>query len=280
MAHDLPEGHTRITLGLGYEGSLYRGWQTQPCGQTIQDTLQHALHRFVGRPCMAVCAGRTDTGVHALQQVVHIDTPVQRSQQSWVRGLNSALPDTIRVQWAHPVSEGFHARFSARSRTYLYVVRNHPIASPFMAKRVGWVYRPLQLAPMQAAARSLVGHHDFSSFRSSQCQATHPNRTLHQLDIIEQAPYFLFVFHANAFLHHMVRNIMGALISIGQGRHSPEWISDLLEQRDRRLAAPTFAASGLYLADVNYPADHGLPRQPWSERLHALTGISIDAPRI
>lgn len=240
----------------------------------MQDTLQQALKAFTNEPCVAVAAGRTDTGVHALQQVVHLDTRAQRSQQSWIRGLNAWLPDTVSVQWARTVAPDFHARFSAQARTYVYVLRHHPVASPFTTRYTGWVYRPLCLASMRAAAHYLLGRHDFSCFRSSQCQAAHPVRTLHQLEITEKAPYFLFLFRADAFLHHMVRNLMGALVQVGRGKQPPEWVRQLVQQRDRRLSAPTFSANGLYLADVSYDSAWGLPAMPWPQRLYQLTGMA------
>lgn len=251
----------RMALGLAYDGSAWQGWQTQPNGRTVQDTLEAALRRFAAAPAVpTICAGRTDTGVHALAQVVHIDTAALRRTESWVRGLNALLPDTVAVQWAQPVSDEFHARFSAMSRTYVYAVRNSRVRTPLLDRRVGWVYHPLELAPMRMAAAMLVGEHDFSCFRSSQCQAASPVRTVQMLDIRQHGEYFIFTFTANAFLHHMVRNLMGALLYIGQGRQEPGWIEALLAQRDRRLAAPTFAPDGLYLADVEYPAEFGLPR--------------------
>lgn len=265
----------RVALGISYDGSPYRGWQTQRGGNTVQDVFQQALQAFLGHEAVAVCAGRTDTGVHALQQVLHVDTVVERRIQSWVRGLNSWLPDTIQVQWAQVVEQGFHARFSAQARTYVYLLRNHRVASPFVMNQAGWVYHPLNLSVMQQAANYLLGEHDFSCFRSSQCQAARPIRTLIQLDIIHQEPYFLFIFRANAFLHHMVRNIMGTLITIGQGKQRADWVPHLLEQRDRRLSAPTFSPKGLYLADVAYPEEYALPTSSWPERLYSLTGISI-----
>src|SRR5690606_38771322 len=201
-----------------------------------------------------VCAGRTDTGVHALQQVVHVDTSAQRQPESWVRGLNALLPSSVAVQWAQPVDEDFHARFSALSRTYVYIVRHARVRSPMTHGRMGWVYRPLRLEPMQQAAARLVGEHDFSAFRSSQCQAASPVRTLHALEVRQRGECFVFVFRANAFLHHMVRNLMGALLYVGQGKHGPDWVDTLLQRRDRRLSAPTFSPAGLYLAGVEYPA--------------------------
>jgi tRNA pseudouridine38-40 synthase len=249
----------RVALGIAYDGSTWQGWQTQPDGRTVQDRLESALGQFVAQHVGTICAGRTDTGVHAVGQVVHVDVAVQRREQSWVRGLNALLPDSIAVQWARPVSDDFHARFSALSRTYVYIVRNAPVRSPLADRRVGWVYHKLDLDPMRQAAARLVGEHDFSSFRSSQCQAVSPVRTLHALDVSRRAEFFIFTFRANAFLHHMVRNLMGALLYIGQGRQDPEWVDTLLAKRDRRLSAPTFAADGLYLAAVEYPVAFGLP---------------------
>lgn len=250
----------RMALGIAYDGVSWQGWQTQPEGRTVQDKLEAALSSFLAEPAATICAGRTDTGVHALAQVVHLDTLVQRRMESWVRGLNALLPDSIAVQWAKTVPDAFHARFSAVSRTYVYVVRNTRVRSPIMHGRAGWVYHALDLGRMRDAARRLVGEHDFSCFRSSQCQAASPIRTLQALDIEQRGDFYLFTFQANAFLHHMVRNLMGAILYIGQGRREAAWIEDLLAQRDRRLAAPTFAPDGLYLTHVQYPAEFELPR--------------------
>lgn len=266
----------RTALGLAYDGAPWQGWQTQPSRLTVQDTLESALGRFLAHPAPTICAGRTDTGVHALEQVVHIDTPVQRSAESWVRGLNALLPSSVAVQWALPVSDDFHARFSAVSRTYVYIVRQARVRSPLVHARVGWVFRPLTLEPMQQAAARLIGEHDFSAFRSSQCQAASPVRTLHSLEIVRRGDCFMFVFKANAFLHHMVRNLMGVLLYVGQGRQEAVWVDDLLRQRDRKLSAPTFSPSGLYLAGVAYPDEFGLPRMALDERLaaHMLPGLA------
>lgn len=216
---------SRIALGLAYDGSAWQGWQTQPHGVTVQDQVEAALASFAGGggPVATVCAGRTDTGVHAAMQVIHLDTDLQRRDESWVRGVNAFLPPSIVVQWARPVSEAFHARFSARSRM----------------------------------AGTLLGEHDFSSFRSSQCQARHPVRTLHRLDIDERGAFLVFTLRANAFLHHMVRNLIGALLQVGQGRESVAWMDALLRARDRRLGAPTFMPDGLYLSAIEYPAEFG-----------------------
>jgi len=250
----------RMALGVAYDGGPWLGWQTQPHGRTLQDCLQAALAQFLAHPADTICAGRTDTGVHALGQVVHVDTPARRPAESWVRGLNSLLPSSVAVQWAQPVQDDFHARFSALSRTYVYMLRNARVRSPATAGRVGWTFRPLDMALLREAAGRLVGEHDFSSFRSSQCQAASPVRTLHALDIRQRDDFFFFTFTANAFLHHMVRNLMGALLYVGEGRRPPEWMDFLLRQKDRRCSAPTFSAEGLYLVQVAYPARFGLPQ--------------------
>ncbi len=243
----------RLALGLSYDGRPFNGWQTQPHGNTVQDQLEGALQRFVGAPVATVCAGRTDTGVHAALQVVHFDSPVARPLSAWVRGLNAHLPGSIAVRWASPVADDFHARFSATGRHYVYRLLVDSVRSPLWQGRAGWCFRPLDTLAMREAAGALVGTHDFSSFRSSQCQAATPIRTLHRLDLTEHGRFVDLTLHANAFLHHMVRNIVGALVYVGMGRHPPQWLAELLHARDRRLGAPTFAPDGLYLAGVDYP---------------------------
>ena len=247
---------TRITLGIAYDGRPWQGWQTQPHRQTVQDALECALKTFVGAVTPIVCAGRTDTGVHALNQVVHLDTSVSRSLESWVRGTNAHLPDTISVQWAQHVSDEFHARFSATSRTYSYVILNTRVRHPLWQGRAGWVFQPLDVDVMQQAAVSLLGEHDFSSFRSSQCQAKTPVRTIHEMSISQNGPCIVVRLQANAFLHHMVRNIIGALIQVGQGRESVNYVAHLLALKDRTRGAPTFAPDGLYLTGVTYPGQN------------------------
>lgn len=263
----------RIALGLAYDGAPWLGWQTQPGGRTVQDRLEAALASFLAGPASTICAGRTDTGVHALEQVVHLDTRVERRMESWVRGLNALLPPSIRVQWACQVDEDFHARFSARSRSYIYLLRSHRVASPILHGKVGWTHKALDLNLMRQAADFLLGEHDFSAFRSSECQAANPVRSLDRLDIRQEGDFFIFNFRANAFLHHMVRNLMGALVDIGKGGHEPDWVSDLLLEQDRRRAPATFSAAGLYLARAVYPDSHALPSQPESEALLSHLGI-------
>lgn len=263
----------RIALGLCYDGSGWHGWQTQPGGVTLQDTLEGALAQFLAAPTATFCAGRTDAGVHALQQVVHLDTEAVRRDQSWVRGVNAHLPHGLKVQWARPVPEDFHARFSARARTYLYVLRCAPVPSPLLQGRVGWVHDVLDVAVMRQAADLLQGEHDFSAFRSAECQAASPVRTLDTLQIDCRGPYLIFTFRANAFLHHMVRNLMGTLVMIGRGRRPPQWAGALLAGCDRRLSAPTFMPDGLYLAHVAYPGASELPLLPAEEALRDYAGL-------
>lgn len=265
----------RIALGLSYDGTAFQGWQTQPGGRTVQDTLEAALTSFLAHPVQTICAGRTDTGVHALNQVVHLDTDADRSAESWVRGVNALLPSSVAVQWARPVSDDFHARFSAQTRDYIYILRNDRVRAPLLHAHVAWVYRPLNHHLMQDAAQRMVGEHDFSSFRSSECQAASPVRSIQYIQISQRAPFLFFRFRANAFLHHMIRNIMGTLVYVGLGRQAPEWVDDLLQKRDRRLAAPTFAPDGLYLADVDYPVAFGLPDHDVPRSLHALSGLCL-----
>jgi tRNA pseudouridine38-40 synthase len=248
----------RLALGLAYDGASWQGWQTQPHQRTVQDQLEAALGQFLAAPAATVCAGRTDAGVHAAMQVIHLDTDAQRRPESWVRGLNALLPASVAVRWAQPVPEAFHARFSALSRTYTYLLWNDRVRPALWAGRAGWCFHPLDVAAMRDAAAQLLGEHDFSSFRSSQCQARHPIRTLTQLDIETRGPFLVFTLRANAFLHHMVRNIMGALLQVGQGRQTPQWMGQLLRDRDRTRGAPTFMPDGLYLSAIEYAPEFGL----------------------
>ncbi len=249
----------RIALGISYTGTAYQGWQSQPSGLTGQDRLEHALRRFTGEPVSTLCAGRTDAGVHGLMQVVHFDTRVQRSTTSWVRGTNAYLPADMAVQWAAAVPDAFHARACAVARRYIYVLLESPVRPSLEAGRVGWTFHPLNGHAMQQAASSLLGEHDFSSFRAAACQALSPVKTLQKLSIHQHGSYWRFEFQANAFLHHMIRNIMGCLVQIGQGKQAPEWMHEVLAARSRSAAAPTFAPDGLYFAGPMYAAQWGLP---------------------
>ncbi|MDB5840766.1 MAG: truA [Herminiimonas sp.] len=256
----------RIALGVQYDGTPWHGWQTQLSGDTVQDRLQAALAKFTQEKIVTTCAGRTDAGVHAIEQVVHFDTGVSREPFSWVRGVNASLPPSIAVRWAREVpadaaGEMFHARFSASARTYQYLLYNHPVRSPLLTGKAGWVFRALDADAMRAAAIHLVGEHDFSAFRAIECQAKSPVRTMHALKIERRGDMIVFTLHANAFLHHMVRNIVGSLVYVGNGSKRPEWIAELLQTRDRALAAPTFMPDGLYLAKIDYDEKWGLPQQ-------------------
>jgi tRNA pseudouridine38-40 synthase len=249
----------RIALGLEYDGAAFTGWQTQPDARAAQDALERALAEFAGRSLPTICAGRTDAGVHAIDQVVHVDTDLQRPINAWVRGVNRFLPPAIAVRWAAEVPDAFHARFSALRRRYDYWIVNDPVRSPLADGRTAWVFRPLDADAMQAAAMRLVGRHDFSSFRSAECQAASPVRELIELSVERRGRLIRVRAVANAFLHHMVRNLVGTLVYVGLGRQPVEWVSEVLAARDRARAAPTFAAAGLYLARVEYDQAFQLP---------------------
>jgi tRNA pseudouridine38-40 synthase len=254
-----------VALGIAYRGQDYHGWQSQPDGNTVQDKLERALAAFVGLPAGEIvptmCAGRTDAGVHALNQVVHFDAPVGRDEFSWVRGTNRFLPDDIAVQWAHTVPADFHARNGARSRRYAFLVRQSAVRPALESGLCGWVFRPLDLDVMREAARALIGEHDFSSFRSSQCQALTPVKEMRTIEIARLGDYWRFDFEANAFLHHMVRNIMGALVAIGSGTQPASFMAEILEHRQRTLAPPTFPAAGLYFLGPRYDAHLAIPER-------------------
>ena len=250
----------RIALILEYDGSNYCGWQSQPDGCSIQDKLEFALTQVACEKIRVVTAGRTDAGVHALYQVVHFDTSAIRPLTAWIRGVNAFLPKDIAVLWANKISEQFHARFSARERCYQYLLLNHPVRPSIHSKKVGWFHQPLDLKKMQIGAKSLLGEHDFSAFRAAECQAKSPIRTLTRLDVSCHGNIMVFDLCANAFLHHMVRNIVGCLVYIGKGKYSPEWVQSVLENCDRASAPPTFSASGLYLAGILYDPKWNIPQ--------------------
>jgi tRNA pseudouridine38-40 synthase len=248
-----------VALGISYNGQAYDGWQSQPSGRTVQDQLEKALSRFADQRISTLCAGRTDAGVHGLMQVVHFDTSAARTPHAWVRGSNSMLPRDIAVQWAQFVPDEFHCRANALTRRYAYLLLESPVRPSFDTGRVGWVFQPLNLTLMQAAAAHLLGEHDFSSFRASACQALSPIKQLTHIGISRRGVYWRFDFEANAFLHHMIRNIMGCLIAIGQGKHPPHWMAEVLAARSRDAAAPTFSPDGLYFLGPRYAAHWGLP---------------------
>ena len=258
----------RLALAVSYNGQAYQGWQSQLSGQTVQDQLETALGKFSGHKVSTLCAGRTDAGVHALMQIVHFDTELDRSLVSWVRGTNAFLPRDIAVEWAHAVPAEFHCRASALSRRYAYILLASPVRPSVDTGRVGWMFYPLDIEPMRAAATLLLGEHDFTSFRASACQALSPVKALTRIDISQRGAYWRFEFEANAFLHHMIRNIMGCLLAVGQGKKQPTWLREVLLARNRDAAAPTFSPDGLYFLGPRYAPHWGLP-----ERTPAFDGL-------
>lgn len=249
----------RVALGVEYAGDAFEGWQSQRHGRTVQDVLEHALARIAGAPIRLQVAGRTDTGVHATAQVAHFDTVAQRPLTAWVRGVNTYLPPTVVVRWAHVVDEHFHARFLAYERAYRYILFNSPTRPAVLAGKVGWFHPPLDVSRMAAGAALLVGKHDFSAFRAACCQSKTPVRVMYDAQVARTGDYLTLDFRANGFLHHMVRNLVGALVYIGKGYYPPEWLGEVLEGRDRVHSAPTFEAAGLYLCGVSYPPRWSLP---------------------
>ncbi|GKS69856.1 tRNA pseudouridine38-40 synthase [Nitrosomonas sp. PY1] len=249
----------RICLVLEYDGSRYCGWQSQPQSCAIQDILELALSLIAQEKIHVTTAGRTDAGVHALYQVVHFDTESKRPISAWIRGVNAKLPNDIAIRWATEVLSDFHARYSALERRYLYLLLNQPTRPGLQVGKVGWFHQALILEKMQIAGNLLLGEHDFSSFRAAECQAKSPIRTITHLQIQRYGNLIVFDLRANAFLQHMVRNIIGNLVYIGKGKYPPEWMQDLLQGGNRMLAAPTFSPAGLYLAKVSYPDQWALP---------------------
>ena len=258
----------RVVLGVSYNGQGYQGWQSQASGLTIQDQLERALGRFANQRVSTLCAGRTDAGVHGLMQVVHFDTELDRDTYSWVRGTNANLPKDIAVQWALKTTPDFHCRASALSRRYAYVLLESPIRPSVEIGRVGWTFNRLDHDAMRAAADLLLGEHDFSSFRAAQCQALSPVKNLFRIELHQRGAYWRMEFEANAFLHHMIRNIMGCMVQIGQGKKPPEWMAEVLAARNRKIAAPTFSPDGLYFLGPRYDARWGIP-----ERTPAYDGL-------
>jgi tRNA pseudouridine38-40 synthase len=249
----------RLALGLEYDGRGFCGFQSQPSRCSVQDALERALAAIAGAPVRIVAAGRTDAGVHATSQIVHFDAPVARPQSAWVRGVNAHLPPSAAVLWCAGVPDDFHARFAAHARHYTYLLLNRPERPGLASGHVGWHHAPLDAMAMQAAARRLVGAHDFSSFRAAECQARSPVKTISELRVVRAGSIIRLDFSADAFLHHMVRNIVGALVEVGAGKRSPEWMTELLEAADRTRGAPTFAPDGLYFAGASYDAQFALP---------------------
>jgi len=249
----------RIALGLEFDGAPFTGWQSQPDGRGVQDALERALAAIAGEAVRTVAAGRTDSGVHATMQIAHFDTVAQRPDSAWVRGVNAHLPQAVAVHWAVPVADSFHARFAAVARHYAYVLVNRPVRPALLAGRVGWYFRPLDVSAMREGLALLVGTRDFSAFRAAECQAKSPVKTIASARIEVAGEAMRFEFAADAYLHHMIRNIIGALVHVGAGKAPPAWIGEVLAGRDRSRAAPTFAADGLYLIGVDYPPLFTLP---------------------
>lgn len=249
----------RIALGVEYDGAPFEGWQSQPHGRTVQDVLEKGLAAIAGHPVRLGCAGRTDAGVHASGQVAHFDTHAVRPVNAWVRGVNRFLPSGVAVRWAREVSPEFHARFSALGRRYCYLLLDASVRPALQHGRVGWFHRPLNVDAMARAAGCLPGTHDFSSFRAAGCQARSPIKEMREVQVYRHGPVVVFEFAASAFLHHMVRNLVGALVYVGSGRRPEEWLGDVLVARDRSLAAPTFDPGGLYFTGVDYPEHWNLP---------------------
>lgn len=250
----------RYAASIQYDGSSYHGWQSLKSGlPTVQDDVEKALSQVANHTVRVVCAGRTDAGVHGCNQIIHFDTEALRSERGWTYGANTHLPEAVSVSWVKPVSEAFHARFSAQWRRYLYVIYNHKIRPAHLPKGLTWNYRPLDENRMQAAAAHLIGTHDFTAYRAVQCQAKNPVRTVSHLKINRHGRLLVIDVQANAFLHHMVRNMAGVLMTIGCGKREPDWARQVLDSRDRRQGGVTAAPWGLYFADVGYPDEFQLP---------------------
>jgi len=249
----------RVALGIAYRGSAYSGWQSQPGGRTVQDHVDAAISAFAAAPLKSICAGRTDAGVHALNQVVHFDTGAERALDGWVRGTNRYLPGDIAVQWSRFVPASFHSRATAIGRRYDYLLLESPVRPALESGLAGWTFRPLDGEAMRRAGQALVGEHDFGAFRSAECQALSPVKTMREIAIERRGAYWRFRFDADAFLHHMIRNIVGCLVAVGSGVRPVDWLADVLDKRDRSLAAATFAPDGLYFVGPYYDAVHGIP---------------------
>lgn len=252
----------RIALGIEYDGSSFFGWQRQREVNSVQQELETALGKVANQPVELSCAGRTDAGVHATGQVVHFDTDAVRDNKAWVMGTNAQLPDAIAVRWAHVVPEDFHARFSATARRYRYIIYNNKYRPAILRSGLSHYHQSLDISLMNEAAAYLLGEQDFSSFRAMQCQSHSPFRNVHHLRLSQSGDYIVLDIKANAFLHHMVRNITGSLLEVGMKRRPVEWIAQLLAAKDRNLAAATAKAGGLYLVEVDYPAHYSLPTTP------------------
>ena len=257
----------RIVLGIEYDGGRYSGWQWQTGRRTVQAAVEKALGKVAAEPLSVICAGRTDAGVHALEQVAHFDTPVQRDRHSWLMGGNANLPDDVRIIWVRQAVSGFHARYSAIARFYRYIILNRRVKSALLRRQVTWCYEPLDAEKMHRAAQALVGDHDFSSFRAQGCQSRSPCRLVHFIDVHREGEKVIMDIAANAFVHHMVRNIAGVLLAIGKGNRPVDWTEQLLAVRDRKQGGITAPPDGLYLGGVYYPEQYGLPTHPLFRKL-------------
>lgn len=256
----------RIALGIEYDGSYFNGWQTQNGVRTVQETLEKALSKVADQPISVICAGRTDSGVHGLEQVVHFDTTAQRLSRSWIFGTNCYLPDDVNVLWATPIDSSFHARFSAIQRHYRYIILNRSVRSAVHARRMTWFYPPLDISKMQEAAQFLIGEHDFSSFRAKDCQSKSPIRNVTRLEVSRHEEQVWIEVSANAFLQHMVRNIAGVLMAIGMGKENPIWAKQVLESRNRTKGGITAPPDGLYLQSVDYKEEFEEILQPFKSQ--------------
>ncbi|MGR9051981.1 MAG: tRNA pseudouridine(38-40) synthase TruA [Gammaproteobacteria bacterium] len=252
----------RFVLGIEYDGSGFFGWQRQHGQRTVQESLEAALSRIADEPVTVICAGRTDAGVHALEQVVHFDCRAERSLHAWLLGGNCNLPDDIRIVWARPAVDDFHARYSAIARFYRYIILNRSMKSALQRRQVTWWYNPLNETNMHRAAQYLLGDHDFSSFRAQGCQSKSPRRIVHFIDVYREGDKVIMDIAANAFVHHMVRNIAGVLMEIGMGKRETTWPLHLLAVKDRVQAGITAPPDGLYLGGVCYPEHYGIARHP------------------
>ncbi|SFR43611.1 tRNA pseudouridine38-40 synthase [Pseudidiomarina maritima] len=253
---------TRIALGIEYDGSQYFGWQRQREVVCVQEVLERALSKVANHPVEVTCAGRTDAGVHATGQVVHFDCQFERAMPAWTMGVNSNLPDSVAVRWARQVPESFNARFSATGRRYRYIIANQKMRPGILGRGLSHYHQPLDAQRMHEAAQHLIGEHDFSAFRAAQCQSHSPNRCVTRIDVRRFGDFIVVDIAANAFLHHMVRNIVGSLLEVGKGEQTTAWLGTLLAGRDRTLAAATAKAEGLYLVQVDYPQEFDLPQLP------------------
>lgn len=274
----LPEGMQRYAAAVEYNGADFRGFQIQASApNTVQAALQDALSSIANEPVVVSCAGRTDAGVHATQQIIHFDTLASRPDKAWIAGTNTQLPDAVRVRWVQPVDGSFHARFSARARRYRYLLYCDEVRQALLARQLTWCKYSLDIGAMQAGADFLLGEQDFTSFRATQCQAKSPLRNMQSLSVWRQGQLIVLDLQANAFLHHMVRNIVGVLIEVGRGRQPPTWVNEVLQARDRKAAAATAPPHGLYFVGVDYPTEYELPQLPPGPLF--LVGAASDKPQ-